>query len=378
MPTSTVGRRVEHAHLAFALAVQRELAGDAATTACWSPYSVASALGLAATGARGATRDELVTLLMGSPDAELAEHGAMLTEAASLTVRGSDDQSVLGVANTLWHIPDIPILPEFIAELTGWPNGAVREAPFHTAPENARRLINADVAETTRGLIPELLETGGIRPNTVATLVNALYLKVAWQDRFPDAATEPMPFHGPSGTAPVPTMRLNKRLGYAAGGGWQTVVLPAAGDVDAVVLLPDGDLADIESTMDAEALVHLLAAPRPTLVNLRLPKFRVRVKADLDSALAGLGAHTMFGDSADFSGISNAALAVDSVRHEAVLTIDEQGLEGAAATAVVMRTLAMHHDSSRPIDVRVDRPFLFLVRHRPSGAVYFLSRVVQP
>jgi serpin B len=61
-----------------------------------------------------------------------------------------------------------------------------------------------------------------------------------------------------------------------------------------------------------------------------------------------------------------------------VLTIDERGLEGAAATAVAMRMAAMHREVRPPIEVRVDRPFLFLVRHRPSGAVYFLARVVQP
>jgi serpin B len=54
------------------------------------------------------------------------------------------------------------------------------------------------------------------------------------------------------------------------------------------------------------------------------------------------------------------------------------GLEGAAATAVVMRMLSMHRDLAQPIEVKVDRPFLFLVRHRPSGAIYFLARVVQP
>jgi serpin B len=86
----------------------------------------------------------------------------------------------------------------------------------------------------------------------------------------------------------------------------------------------------------------------------------------------------MFSDLADFGRISAQPMAVDSVVHEAVLTVDEVGLEGAAATAVVMRMLSMHRDLSQPIEVKVDRPFLFLVRHRPSGAIYFLARVVQP
>jgi serpin B len=377
VPTTTAGRRVEHAHLAFALAVQHALPGGADATVCWSPYSVASALGLAATGAHGATRDELTGLLMGSADAGLAEHGAMLTEAGALQADAGrrGEPPVLNVANTMWHTPEISILPEFASELAGWPNAAVRAAPFSTDQEAARRLINADVGETTRGLIPELLDKGTIKRDTLATLVNALYLKVAWRHSFPDGATEPRPFHG---SAAVPTMRLAHRLGYGAAGGWQVVVLPAAGEVDGIVLLPDGDLSTVESTVDTDALVGLLAAPIQRQVTLYLPKFRVRAKADLNRTLAALGVRTMFTDTADFSGISSASLAVDSVQHEAVLTIDEQGLEGAAATALVARAAAMVRDVTEPVEVHVDRPFLFLVRHRPSGAIYFLSRVVRP
>jgi serine protease inhibitor len=379
MPTTTVGRRVEHAHLAFALAVQHALPGTD-TTVCWSPYSVASALGLAATGAHGATRDELTALLMGAADAGLAEHGEMLTEAATLRADGGrrGEPPVLNVANTMWHTPEISILPGFASELAGWPNAAIREAPFSSDQEAARRLINADVSETTRGLIPELLDRGTIKRDTLATLVNALYLKVAWRHSFPDRGTQPRPFHGVSGSADVPTMRLAERLGYGAAGGWQVVVLPGAGEVEGVVLLPDGDIATAESTVDADALAGLLAAPIQRQVTLYLPKFRVRAKADLNQVLTGLGVRTMFGNAADFSGISDSRLAVDSVIHEAVLTVDEQGLEGAAATALVMRAAAMVRSTTEPVEVHVDRPFLFLVRHRPSGAIYFLSRVVQP
>lgn len=372
MPTTMAGRRVEHAHLAFTLAVQRQLAGPG--TGCWSPYSVASALGLAATGARGTTRDELTTLLMGSAEADLAEHGAMLAEAATL----AGPEPVLAVANTLWHVPRLRIRDEFRTELAGWPNPAVREAPFQTEPETARRLINDDVAETTRDLIRDLLARDVIRPDTVAMLVNALYLKVGWREKFPERGTQDLPFHGPSGDTDVPTMRLQKRLGYAAVDGWQVVVLPADGDVDGIVLLPDGDLAAAVSTLDADALARLLAAPTRALLHLYLPRFRVRENTQLRAALAGLGAGTMFSDDADFGGISDEWLAIDSVVHEAVLRVDENGLEGAAATAVAFRALSMMSDRARPIEVHVDRPFLFLVRHRASGAVYFVARVVQP
>lgn len=378
MPTSTVGQRVAHAHLAFTLAVQQALSARPVDSACWSPFSVASALGLAAAGAGGTTRAELSTLLLGSPEGSLAEHAGMLTEAATLHTTGHGEPPVLGVSNTLWATDSLPVLPGFADELTRWPGGAIRSAPFTTDPDGARRLINTDVAETTRNLIPELLPSGVLTTDTVAALVNALYLKVAWTNRFPDRGTEALPFHSPDGESTAPTMRLRKRLGHAATDGWQAVVLPAAGEVDAVVLLPDRPLADAEPELDADTLAGLLSAPVPALVDLFLPKFRVRAQSDLTSVLDALGAHTMCTDRADFSGVSEQPMSVSAVVHEAVLTIDEQGLEGAAATATVMRAMAMRADHAEPVVVRVDRPFLFLVRHRPSGAVYFLSRVVRP
>lgn len=371
---------MEHAHLAFTLAVQRELAAGGTSSACWSPYSVASALGLAATGARGATRDELATLLVGSPDGSLTEHGAMLGEAVKLTANGQGDPPILGVSNTLWARDGIQVRPEFTAELGGWPNGAVQSAAFATDPDGARRAINADVASTTRNLIPQLIGPGMIDPDTVATLVNALYLKVSWRHTFPVGQTGPAPFHGPSGAKPVATMRLQHSLGYVAADGWQVVVLPAGADVDAVVLLPDGELAAAEATLTADTLAPLLAASVLQRLDLYLPRFRVRAKAEMEPALRALGVHTMYDPNrADFSGIADvASMYVSAVLHEAVLTIDEQGLEGAAATAIIARALSMSVDRSEPVVVRVDRPFLFLVRHRASGAVYFMARVLQP
>ena len=364
MPASAVDQRLEQQHLAFTLAVQRALAPDPSTTACWSPFSVASALGLTAAGARGVTRTELSNLLGG-------DQAPLLSNAATL-----DDDAILAITNTLWAREDISIRPEFAEELlSAWPGGAIRDAPFATDPNGARQSINADVSDTTHGLIPQLLAPGDITAGTIATLVNALYLKVAWRNAFPDRGTEPRPFDG---AGDVPTMRLSKRLGYAATRGWQAVTLPARGGVEAVALLPDAPLTDAEPALTAPVLADLLDRRALRQIELYLPRFRVRAKADLTSSLAELGVRTLFGKDADLSGITDEPIQVSKVLHEAVLTIDEQGLEGAAATAVVMRMMAMAARPETPIVVRVDRPFLFLVRHAGTGAVYFLARVVRP
>jgi serine protease inhibitor len=359
------------AHLEFMVALQDALAP--AGNVVWSPFSVASALALVARGARGATLDELLALLLGDKAAEVEDLIRLLEQAEHLAEPKRDqDAPVIAVSNTLWADNRITIRREFAAALEDMRSGAVRAAPFLKDPDGARAMINADVARTTRRLIPELLPEGVIRSDTVAALVNALYLKVAWVHPFSESATEPRPFHAPSGKVRVPTMFVSETLGYAKTSGWQVVTLPAVGGVQATVLLPDGELTDL----DADGLQTLLEAPKQRQVALRLPKLRLKLQAELTNVLDSLGVRTVFTNDANLSGISAEPLAVHAVLHESVLKLDEQGLEGAAATAVMMRLLSFN--PQQPVQVTVDRPFLLLVRHVRSGAVYFSARVTDP
>ncbi|GAA4550971.1 serpin family protein [Amycolatopsis samaneae] len=364
-------------HLRFTLALHR--VGAAGENSCFSPYSVASALGLTSRAARGVTAEELLRLLAGETGdaAALDAHADLLRAAAKLAPETQREAPELAVANTFWAWDALPLEDGFRAELATWPNGAVASAPFGDDPEAARARINADVAETTHGLIPALLPPGSVDEDTVAALVNALYLKTSWLHRFPDDATGPAEFHAPAGTREVPTMRLDERLGYARSDGWQIVQLPAAGGVQAVVLLPDGDLGEAEAALDEGALGALLDAPRPEQVRLAMPKIDLDVRTPLTAALGELGVRTMFTNRADLTGLSpDQRLEVSDVLHQAVLRLDEQGLEGAAATAVTMRLMSLMPGD--PVAVSVDRPFLLLVRHAGTGAVYFFARVVQP
>jgi serpin B len=324
---------------------------------------VASALGLAAAGARGRTQQELAAAL--APGGSLAELGQSL--AASAKLSGGD----IAVANTLWVRLGLPVRDTYRQEVLGWPAGAVRDADFRADPDGARREINTDVARATRQLITDLLAPGAVQADTAAVIVNALYLKVAWRTVFPEAATSPSAFRTPQGVRQVPTMRQQSRLDYAAAGGWAMVTLPTASEVAVDVLLPETD------SLDPPPLSMLYAASTPIKVDLALPKFRVETAATLNETLGRLGVVTAFSRGADFGGITEGDdIFIDSVVHKAVLRVDEQGFEGAAATAVTMRLTSV--DLEPPVPFHVDRPFLLVVRHRATGAVYFLARVTSP
>ena len=362
-------------HLELCLTLHRAVASGGGNS-CFSPYSVASALGLVSRAARGKAADELINLLAGS-DEELTRQAELLLGASTLREDRGREKPVLAVSNTLWAWDQLPLNDEFQDELAGWPGGRVESAPFVSDPEQARQVINADVAEITRNLIPELLEPGMIAPDAVASLVNALYLKAGWIHPFPEDRTEREDFHSPGGTRRALTMRQSEIFPYAARDGWQVVVLPGAGGTEAVVLLPDGDLAQAEAGLGAAKLARLLQEPHRTQVHLSMPKFDVDVRSPLTERLQELGVSEIFSPDADFTPLTpDPRLFVQDVVHQAVLRVGEQGFEGAAATAVTFRAVSMI--IAEPVTVEVNRPFLLLVRHAETGVVYFFSRIVDP
>jgi len=104
-----------------------------------------------------------------------------------------------------------------------------------------------------------------------------------------------------------------------------------------------------------------------------MPKFKFETGVGLNETLSALGMPEAFTDAADFSGIDGARdLAVQSVIHKAIIAVDEKGTTAAAATGISVGT------TSLPPTLVVDRPFLFFIRHKPTGAVLFQGRVVDP
>ena len=367
--------------LRSSLALHAQLAvADRTRGVVWSPYSVASAVGLAAAGARGATYDEIARVL--APEGDPTAVAAALTAAAVMSPPRHAWEAVgqIAVVTTLWAAADLPITARYRALARSWPGGEVRPVDFAGDLKRARETINANIAQTTHGLIRDLLAPSLPTAQTRALLVNALWLKAAWRTAFAPGATRDLPFHAPSGTRAVATMHDEHRMLYAARAGWQVVSLAAGGDVLVDILLPDRDLAEAEAALDAPLLGDLIAAARGVEVKLWLPRFRVEGWWNsLKEALAALGIRMLFTAAADLSGVTDGAepLMISAAVHKAMLTVDEAGLEGAAATAAVMVAFAPS-DRSRPIPVHVDRPFLVLVRHQPTGAVYFMARVTEP
>jgi serpin B len=118
-------------------------------------------------------------------------------------------------------------------------------------------------------------------------------------------------------------------------------------------------------------------------VALSLPSFRAESSFTLREALKALGMVQAFDCAAgtsDFSGIVGPpdVLCISKVIHKAFVAVDEDGTEAAAATAVVMADAGVSAPPPPAKVMRVDRPFLFLIRDIPTGSLLFLGRIVSP
>jgi serpin B len=347
----------------------------------FSPASVAAALRMTLTGARGETAAEIARALHLEP-ATATEGAWPLSE---LLAKPADEQRfILRAPNTMWVQSGMPLEHAFLTAITDAAAAAVHDADFVHESEKARQEINRVIAAQTAEKIRDLVPAGAIDSDTRMVLANAIYLKARWAFPFPADATTGQPFHADTGPVTVPMMRLTAQLGYARGDGWQAVTVPYARTIGEprlamVVVLPDGPLPVTVSQFTADGgLGPLLADISPTRLQLSMPRFRVTTELSLQPVLQRLGIVQAFDPAtADFTGITTAdRLFVSAVLHQAYIDVDEDGTEAAAATAVLIKTLAM--PAPPRLAVTVDRPFLFAITDTDTGEPLFLGQVTNP
>ncbi len=346
-----------------------------------SPQSISTALAMTYPGARGDTATQMATALHFSlPQAQLPAAYAVLLKALA---PGGDQRYRLSLANRLWGQRGEAFLDEFLA-ITRRDFGAeLGTVDFKTAAEAARDEINAWVVKETADKIHDLIPAGVLGPSTRLVLANAIYFRGDWAKQFDKAATSQQPFHlGTRRDVTVPLMFAKTRAGYAAHAedGLRVAELPYEGDaVSMIVLLPDAvdGLPALESKLTLATLERWTSRLDRRDVLVHLPRFSVESSFGLGETLSAMGMPVAFSDGADFSGMNGKRdLMLSAVVHKARVDVDEQGTEAAAATGVVVGLSAAL--PSEPPTFRADHPFLFLIRHNPTGAVLFMGRVENP
>jgi serpin B len=347
----------------------------------FSPYSVSEALALLSSGADGSTRRELLGTLhwTGSPSRMAGAFGAQDLQLSHAAPGGA----VLSVANGLWYQRGHEPRASFLETARRDYGADIRVADFAADLPVSRNMINYWVRQKTLGKIPDLLPPGALTINTRLVLANAIYFKGSWQSRFDARRTAPRPFFSGVGRgAMAPTMALKAPFRTASADGCDLLELPyAGGELSMVILLPqtrDG-LPALEQGLGAAGLSRWLAAldkAAPGELEVALPRFKMSYSAELTGPLQRLGMAASFAEGiADFSGINGKRdLYVSAVVHKAYVDVNEEGTEAAAATGIVVASLAVQVVQN----FNVDHPFLFLIRDASTGSILFLGRIVDP
>lgn len=361
----------------FGLSLYGRLAADQRDeNVFFSPLSAHLALGMTANGAVGETLDGMRAALA---QEGLDEEGANAAYRDLLALLlGLDPAVELEIANSIWYRTGLAVRPEFADMSRQTFDAEVRELDF-TDP-GAPGVINGWVEDATRGRITELIEE--IRPEHVMFLLNAIYFKGDWSARFDADDTRPADFTRLDGT-PVEVEMMSRTdasdVRIRHGGGFTGIELPYGRDAFVMtILLPEegGHPADLLASADAETWDGWMAGFEAAGdVTVELPRFRLEWEKYLNDELIDMGMDVAFDPNlADFDRLAagGSDFYISFVRQKAFVEVNEEGTEAAAATSVGVGVV------SAPPTFRVDRPFLFAIRERFSGAVLFIGQVLDP
>jgi serpin B len=350
----------------------------------YSPSSISTALAMTYAGARGQTERQMAdTLHFALPQNRLhpafnALHLRLDTRHPSAESR-DDEAFRLHIVDAIWGQTGYSFLPEFLDLLAENYGAGLRLLDFAKEPEPSRASINKWVSRETEGRIRDLLPAGSVDSLARLVLTDAIYFKAKWLYEFEKGATHPGAFRLLDGKqVTVDMMSQTKEFGYAEGEGYQAVELPYRGrQLSMVILLPrEGRFREFENSLDSERVKAMVGGLASRSVHLTMPRFRYESGCRLKDVLSAMGMPDAFGAAADFSGMDGTRrLFIDGVYHKAFVAVDEAGTEAAAATGVVMR---LGIASTSPVELTIDRPFIFMIRDIATGAILFVGRVLNP
>jgi len=242
--------------------------------------------------------------------------------------------------------------------------------------------------------VPVIVDESAIDEQTRLILVNAVYFKGEWLQTFDAHATRENDFHvSQTETVKVQMMYMQKTFYYGESDNikCQVIELPYVGKIEFLhqwpsmfIILPSQSvtLAEVEKKLTSDDLMNARERFQmaSTEVKLWLPKFQLDEKLSLVEALSGMGIKDLFVDgAADLSGVDGSReLYVSKVLHRAVVDVNEEGTEAAAATAMTYAVYACILPLKTLPQFRADHPFLFFIQHNATKSILFLGRLVKP
>ena len=283
-------------------------------------------------------------------------------------------------ANSIWLQKGIKLNSDFSDINKKYFSSTLYQTDYIDNPEKSRIAINNWVEKSTNNKIKNLLQPLSIDNSTRLVLVNALYYKGAWKKKFNKNKNTIEDFQ--VGTRKfIETEYMNNAINtfYYNDKYSQIVEIPYTNlNVSLLIILPKSfkKIKKIEKNLNTDFYDMYINNRIRKRVSISIPKFNIESDFDLNKTLNDLGMKEAFTGTADFSGITNSEkLHISKVVHKANITIDEEGTEAAAATAVVMRKTSILLDE---VILKINKPFIFMLRNTNTNCIYFMGKIVNP
>lgn len=342
-----------------------------------SPLSVTYLMSMLANGASGTTQQQVLHTLGWAGKGQeqptlqdINEYSRMVMEKA-----GRLDKAVtVDIANYIAVNSHVKVNAKFQKSVEQNYQAGVESLDF-TSPKTLKR-INDWCSSHTRGMIPSIIDQ--VDAQAVSYLMNAIYFKGTWADKFDKKETRLEPFRGYTRDIKrVNMMHRKDDYFYADGDGFQAVQIPYGnGAFRMTVLLPaEGKaVSEVMDKMDGEKFLALQRQMDKCEVDLKLPRFTTEVEQPLNEVISALGAPLIFTPQADFSQFASGSFFVSKMLQKAKIEVSEEGTKAAAVTAAIMVMSALQPEMKREVVFHADHPFAYIISERSTGNIFFMGQ----
>ena len=378
----------------FAFNIFREVSTAAAEpNTFFSPLSLNLALGMLYNGASGVTRTEMAEVLgmADFTDLEFNEYYQKMIKA----LLEIDPLTEIGIGNSIWYRDGFSVKQPFIDLNRDYFDAEVQALNFNRP--DAAKIINAWCAEKTKDRIKEIVDDP-ICDEVVMCLINALYFKSKWKYEFDKADTKPDDFvKADNQKVKANMMEQTQVMSYYADKHLQCVELPYGYDssiesgltyaqdgkpysneaFSMVVILPADDMGidGIIDYMDETVWQNIIEKLSYQNVKLKLPRFKIECTIPLNEPIKNAGMTRIF--QGGFDNISDISLQVSNILQKTFVEVNEEGTEAAAVTSIAFVT-AVIDTPPQPVSFFANRPFLYVIKERSTGAILFIGRMDEP
>ena len=334
-----------------------------------SPLSVAYVLGMLNDGANGNTAKEISQVLgFGATKQAINEYCKALIDQAPI----ADPSVILQIANIVAANQDVTLEKDFKNDMQNYYSAEVASLDF--SKQSSVDYLNTWCKEKSGGMIPSIIDA--LSPENLLVLMNAVYFKATWTEKFDEKKTQEEVFTKADGsTIKLPMMHRNAQIRYCTNDVYTGIWLPfGSGDRWSMkVLLPEEGktIDDIVKSLTGDSWENNYW--QHAIVDIKMPRFSTKSDIMLNDMVSKLGVPSIFDpQKADFSLISKnqKQFYVSQMKQKAAIEVNEEGTKTTAVTVSMMTGSNIVNGKG---EFHANRPFVYVIQEWSSGAIFFIG-----